>query len=182
MSSTGSGVMARLYCSSVGAAVGCGAGVPRAGASRWTMSCSSRMATPCAPDTSCCTVTNTSVPLRPALMLTLLISDTRRLAHCKGSQKLQTPARPHAPRQADGWQEATAFGVPVRADVGLPLARQEVQPVPQRRQMRWRRSSRVQRGLHEADGRGGDLVDTLLSAADPGVVVFWLVRTHAASP
>src|SRR3989344_1702634 len=80
MSSTGSGVMARLYCSSVGAAVGCGAGVPRAGASRWTMSCSSRMATPCAPDTSCCTVTNTSVPLRPALMLTLLISDTRRTA------------------------------------------------------------------------------------------------------
>jgi hypothetical protein len=91
---------------------------------------------------------------------------------------------PHPPRQLDRGQEAAATGVPVRADLGLLVHGQEVEPVPQRRQRRagGRRCGRVvQGGGQGADGCRGDGVDCRLGATDPGRQVD-VLELHSQTP
>src|SRR5206468_6037113 len=87
---------------------------------------------------------------------------------------LELTAGPHAPRQRHRRQEAAALRVAVSADFVLPVQRQEVQPMPQRRQRgavldRHRRV--VERGIERLHRRGADPVAHRLAAADPGLPI-----------
>src|SRR5215211_4034452 len=74
--------------------------------------------------TSWRTVTNTNGPVRPTLLTTSSTVDVRTTS---------SPTRT-GERNSNRPPEAAAPGVAVRADLGLPVHRQEIQPVPQRRQ------------------------------------------------
>ena len=54
-----------------------------------------------------------------------------RISHPHRLMELELAARPHAPGQGDRGQEAAALGMSVRADFGLAVERQEVEPVPE---------------------------------------------------
>ncbi len=90
--------------------------------------------------TSWRTFTNTSLPVRPSLLVTAVDGRAAldRVADADRRAELELAAGPHAPRQRHRRQEAAALGVAVGADLALPVHRQEVQPVPQRRQRRAR--------------------------------------------
>src|SRR6267143_1283292 len=93
-----------------------------------------------------------------------------RVAHAQRPVELQLAAGPHAPGQRYRGQEPAAPGVAVRADFGLAVQRQEIQPMPQRRQGRARlRSCRfaVQGRRERRIRHGGDDVVHRFSAADP---------------
>ena len=94
-----------------------------------------------------------------------------RIPHTQRRAELELAGRPHAPRQPHGGQETTAPGVAVGAHLAVPVHRQEVQPVPQRRQ---RCASGhgcgrlVQCGRQGGNGRGPHRVVHGFAAAYPG--------------
>ena len=135
------------------------------------MSCSSVSATPCALPTSCRTSTNTRSPVRPALCVTDhargALAPCRRPAAARGTAAGRRPTCGAAAAPAAGSRRAR---MAVGADLALPRAGQEVEPVPQRRQLGAggrRRVVAVQRGRQVAHRRGGDLVVQRLAAAFP---------------
>src|SRR6266480_746003 len=104
-----------------------------------------------------------------------------RVAHAQRPVELQLAAGPHAPGQRYRGQEPAAPRVAVRADFGLAVQRQEIQPMPQRWQGRARlRSCRfaVQGRRERRIRHGGDDVVYRFSAADP---VFQVHRAFARS-
>jgi hypothetical protein len=55
------------------------------------------------------------------------------LTHAQHAPKLDPVAGPHTARQGDRRQESAAMRVTVFGEIGLPVARQEVKPMPERR-------------------------------------------------
>src|SRR5207247_3742780 len=92
------------------------------------------------------------------------VADAQRLA------KIELAGRPHTPRQWNRWQEGSALGVAVSANLRFSIQREEVQPVPQR----WQRSPRngslrqiVERRGECCEGRRRDNVVRRFRSADP---------------
>src|SRR5262245_50881256 len=81
-------------------------------------------------------------------------SDPQRLV------EFETSARPHAARQRDGRQEAAALGMSVGSEFRLAHGRQEVKPVPERRQF----IARPRLGVVAVE-RGGECCDLLRQIA-----------------
>ncbi len=61
-------------------------------------------------------------------------SASDRFPYPQRTMELDASAGPHAPGQFYGRQEPSAPGVPVRTQFRLPGKRQEIEPMPQRRQ------------------------------------------------
>src|SRR6266446_1982125 len=104
-----------------------------------------------------------------------------RVAHAQRPVELQLAAGPHAPGQRYRGQEPAAPGVAVRADFGLAVQRQEIEPVPQR----WQRGARLRSHRLAVQGRrkrrirhGGDDIVHRFSASDP---VFQVHQVFARS-
>ena len=132
------------------------------------------------------TVTNTSAPVRPCLSV-----DARRCARLRvigvadpqRRVKLQPAAGPHAPRQRHRRQEAAARadGRPGRARTAVQ--RQEVQPVPQRRQGRRAAARSSSRSVAAAPPRHRATSSRPLGAADPAAEMVDVQQWgHGAAP
>ena len=94
------------------------------------------------------------------------------IAHADRGTELELAARPHAPRQRNRGKEGAALGVAVRTDFALAMHRQEVEPMPKRREGvadSHRRGRVVERRGKCDHGRGVDDVFDPLGAPDPGL-------------
>jgi hypothetical protein len=104
-----------------------------------------------------------------------LVADLQRMF------ERQPAARPHPPRQGHRRQEAATARMAVHVDFTVSRHRQEVQPVPERRQVGASyglRVGSVERRRHGGDRRRGDGVRATFGAAQPGLQVFEL---HSSS-
>jgi hypothetical protein len=110
---------------------------------------------------------------RPALFETNVSdpgSSMNPLPHMQRMMKLQAPSCPHAARQIDRRKEPSASGVAIRTQFRLPVNRQEIKPVPQRR----KRIAGLRPWLVDIERRGkrgnrrrGDFIGKLFGPADP---------------
>jgi hypothetical protein len=86
--------------------------------------------------------------------------------------KFEASSSPHSAGQVDGRKKTTAFGVSIRAKLGLAMNWQKVKPVPERwKQIAFPRGGRIQieRGRERSDGHRRDVITQLFRTADPGL-------------